>query len=54
MNQTKHNCEKCAVVFDATIPIYACSYNCSYCETCTIELKYICPNCSGQLKLKTI
>lgn len=48
----KSNCEKCSIDFSPKDKVYSCSYNCTYCVGCSVELKYICPNCSGQLSIK--
>ncbi|HIF52101.1 MAG TPA: DUF1272 domain-containing protein [Thiotrichaceae bacterium] len=29
--------------------MFICSYECTFCESCTTEMNFICPNCSGDL-----
>jgi hypothetical protein len=48
----KSTCEKCYKTLQHDSEAYICSYECTYCETCVIELKHICPNCSGELVIR--
>jgi hypothetical protein len=46
----KDKCERCG----AALPTEAagariCSYECTFCNACSDEMKYICPNCGGKL-----
>lgn len=43
------NCEKCTKELQQDGVAYVCSYECTYCENCTAEMKYVCPNCNGEL-----
>jgi hypothetical protein len=42
-------CEKC----NATLPhegeAYICSYECTFCKSCTDAMHGTCPNCGGEL-----
>ena len=42
-------CEKC----DAPTPpdgvAFICTYECTFCESCTAEMANKCPNCGGEL-----
>lgn len=42
-------CEKCSVDLDADGTAYICSYECTFCTTCTEEMDSVCPNCGGEL-----
>ncbi|MCC7460279.1 MAG: DUF1272 domain-containing protein [Proteobacteria bacterium] len=50
----KDFCEKCAKIFDFQSKAYICSYECTFCESCTKAMKHICPNCQGELVLRPI
>lgn len=47
--EMKPNCEKCNAELQQDGIAYVCSYECTYCEECTIKLENICPNCGGEL-----
>lgn len=47
--EMKPKCEKCHKELQQDGLAYICSYECTYCEECTIELENICPNCGGEL-----
>lgn len=47
--EMKPNCEKCNTELQQDGIAYVCSYECTYCEECTIKLENICPNCGGEL-----
>jgi steroid delta-isomerase-like uncharacterized protein len=47
--EMRDQCEKCggSLVLDAEA--YVCSYECTFCPSCTIALAHTCPNCGGEL-----
>ena len=52
--EIKSNCERCNKELppdsdEATI----CSYECTYCANCSLELKRVCSNCKGELVERT-
>lgn len=48
--EMKGKCEKCFEPLGNVNAIaFICSYECTFCEACIKQLKYICPNCSGEL-----
>ena len=47
--QMKNECEKCHQATAANAVAFICSYECTFCESCTAEMKNICPNCNGEL-----
>jgi two-component system LytT family sensor kinase len=47
--QRKTRCGKCEAPLRADGPAYVCSYECTFCETCSSEANWICPNCTGEL-----
>lgn len=49
MLKMKQQCEKCLGHVDENGIAFICSYECTFCQTCTDEMQAICPNCSGEL-----
>jgi hypothetical protein len=47
--QMKSACEQCGKSLAAHAEAYICSYECTFCQTCTQEMSAICPNCGGEL-----
>lgn len=47
--EMRPNCEKCNKELQQDGVAYICSYECTYCEQCTNEMKSVCPNCKGEL-----
>ena len=49
--EMKPNCEKCgkSLPHDSD-DAHICSYECTFCSSCTEEFKYTCPSCNGELK----
>lgn len=45
----KPECEKCKTGLPHEAVAWICSYECTFCEPCTLQMKNICPNCSGEL-----
>jgi uncharacterized protein len=45
----KANCERCGKTLGAADVAFICSYECTFCETCTDILEGTCPNCQGEL-----
>ncbi|SHH09019.1 DUF1272 domain-containing protein [Flagellimonas flava] len=42
-------CEKCFISLELDSKAYICSYECTYCERCSLNMDCICPVCSGEL-----
>jgi hypothetical protein len=49
MLEMKENCEKCARALESNDEAYICSYECTFCAECAAEVRFICPNCKGEL-----
>ncbi|MEQ1725769.1 MAG: DUF1272 domain-containing protein [Sphingopyxis sp.] len=50
MLEMRPDCEKCGVDLPADQPgAFICSYECTFCATCSDKLDEICPNCGGDL-----
>lgn len=47
--EMKPNCEKCNKELPRDGLAYICSYECTWCESCTAEMHNTCPNCGGEL-----
>ncbi len=45
----KPNCEQCNKKLQQDGVAYICSYECTYCEKCTMDMNNVCPNCGGEL-----
>jgi hypothetical protein len=45
----KPQCEKCAAALPSAATAYICTFECTFCESCTCAMKHVCPNCSGEL-----
>ena len=42
-------CERCDAPLAAAADARICSYECTFCPTCTEAMSGICPNCGGEL-----
>jgi len=50
MLKMKKKCESCEQPTDQKSLAFICSYECTFCATCTEEKhQHICPNCQGEL-----
>ncbi len=47
--ELKSECEKCGTRLAHSGIAYICSYECTYCATCTEAMNHVCPNCEGEL-----
>ncbi len=47
--EMRQDCEKCRLALPADGIAMICSYECTFCERCTAEMKNVCPNCGGEL-----
>jgi hypothetical protein len=47
--ELKGVCEKCETPLPPSGIAYICSYECTFCEACTEQMNFICPNCQGEL-----
>lgn len=52
MLKMKKSCEKCSVKLELLGVAYICSYECTFCETCSVAMTHICPNCDGDLVVR--
>ena len=47
--EMKTACEKCEAALDKLAEAYICSFECTFCASCTEGMGGRCPNCSGEL-----
>jgi len=52
MLKMKSRCEKCNSAIGLTDIAYICSYECTFCEPCSKVMKFVCPNCKGNLVIR--
>ena len=48
--EMKNCCSKCSLELDGATEAYICSYECTFCSWCAVDMIMICPNCKGELK----
>jgi uncharacterized protein len=49
MLDMKPRCERCDTLIHDEDPAYICSYECTFCATCTRWFQSRCPNCTDEL-----
>ena len=47
--EMRTECERCGAGLTSDGPAFICSYECTFCASCTNEMDRICPNCGGEL-----
>ncbi|MED4586093.1 DUF1272 domain-containing protein [Brevibacillus choshinensis] len=47
--EMRASCELCEKQIEMDQEAYICSYECTFCPTCTAGQNGICPNCGGEL-----
>lgn len=47
--EMRKECERCHSQLSNDSFAYICTYECTFCEPCTDEMKHVCPNCGGEL-----
>jgi len=47
--EMRETCEKCGGALHTDSSAFICSYECTFCTTCSDKLKHTCPNCGGEL-----
>jgi hypothetical protein len=50
MLEMKNKCLECDFELSDSSDAYICSYECTYCDTCATDRKFLCKNCGGDLK----
>lgn len=52
MLKMKKACERCDTPLQDDGGAYICSFECTFCKTCTDAMSCVCPNCQGKLVLR--
>ena len=47
--EMRDKCERCGVALAPDGEAVVCSYECTFCRSCTEEMSNVCPNCGGEL-----
>ncbi len=47
--ELRESCERCAAGLPHGAEAFICSYECTFCPSCSAELDGVCPNCGGEL-----
>jgi hypothetical protein len=47
--EMREQCEKCEKAVSWQDAVTICSYECTFCESCSVEMAHQCPNCGGEL-----
>ena len=47
--EMKTACQKCEGALSDDKFAFICTYECTFCQECTHELNFTCPNCGGEL-----
>jgi hypothetical protein len=47
--EMRTECERCNAALEDDRIAFICSYECTFCATCTSDMDNICPNCGGEL-----
>ncbi|GLW67796.1 hypothetical protein Kpho02_00950 [Kitasatospora phosalacinea] len=48
--EMRDRCERCEdAVLPPDAPARICSYECTFCPTCSDAMQHVCPNCGGEL-----
>lgn len=47
--EMREACEKCAQHLGHRDEARICSYECTFCVSCSADMNGICPNCGGEL-----
>jgi hypothetical protein len=47
--EMRGQCERCNADLPATAEARICSYECTFCPTCSEAMAHVCPNCQGEL-----
>ena len=42
-------CERCGAPLALDGEAFICSFECTWCATCTEAMEHVCPNCNGEL-----
>lgn len=52
MLKMKAACERCSAPLGLADEAYICSYECTFCASCSKDMQRVCPNCQGSLVVR--
>jgi hypothetical protein len=47
--EMRSECERCKTALADEGGAFICSYECTFCASCAVEMDHLCPNCGGEL-----
>lgn len=47
--EMKAACERCKAAISRADNAYICSFECTFCQDCAVDMGNVCPNCGGEL-----
>lgn len=47
--EMRGTCEQCGVSLAVNDTAFICTYECTFCEKCSVAMMHRCPNCGGEL-----
>ncbi|MGW0608338.1 DUF1272 domain-containing protein [Streptomyces sp. NPDC002640] len=50
--EMRERCERCETALRPDSPAWICSYECTFCVSCSDALRHTCPNCGGELVVR--
>ncbi|WP_417935450.1 DUF1272 domain-containing protein [Flagellimonas aquimarina] len=50
--EMRNKCEKCDIILNHESDAYICSYEFTFCSTCSTGMNYNCINCNGELVIR--
>ena len=47
--EMREQCERCQTAVGHDDLVFICSYECTFCPACTVQMEQPCPTCGGEL-----
>jgi uncharacterized protein len=47
--EMRASCERCGASLTPDGEAYICSFECTFCRGCSDSMRFVCPNCRGDL-----
>jgi len=47
--EMRERCERCGDHLPENGTAFICSHECTFCEGCSAGMRFVCPNCGGEL-----
>jgi hypothetical protein len=51
--EMRRGCERCGAALEESGTAYICSYECTFCAECAWAMDHTCPNCDGELVVRS-